>query len=49
MPVPPGMRRKMLAQGVEAVGSSRKEFGEFFKAEMVKWAKVVKAAGIRPD
>ncbi len=42
-------REKLIAQGVEPVGSTREEFLPFLKAETVKWAKVVKAAGVKPD
>jgi tripartite-type tricarboxylate transporter receptor subunit TctC len=35
------------ASGAVAVGSSPQEFGAFLKAEMAKWGKVVKDAGIK--
>jgi hypothetical protein len=31
------------------VGSTQEEFLPFLKAETVKWAKVVKAAGVKPE
>jgi hypothetical protein len=31
------------------VGSTPAEFGSFFKAEVAKWGKVVKASGATPD
>jgi tripartite-type tricarboxylate transporter receptor subunit TctC len=31
------------------IANSPEEFGEFIKAEIVKWAKVAKAAGIQPE
>ena len=37
------------ANGAEAVGSTPKEFSVFLKAEMQKWSKVIKDAGIKPD
>ena len=35
--------------GVEAVGSSPEQFGATVRSEMAKWAKVIKAAGIREE
>ena len=37
------------ANGAEAVGSTPKEFSVFLKAEMQKWSKVIKDAGIKQD
>ena len=37
------------ANGAEAVGSTPKEFAAFLKAEMQKWNKVIKDAGIKQD
>ncbi|MBI3044445.1 MAG: tripartite tricarboxylate transporter substrate binding protein [Betaproteobacteria bacterium] len=45
----PKAREKLLAQGVEPVGSTQKEFRAFLKAEIVKWGKVVKEAGVKPE
>lgn len=42
-------REKLLAQGVEPVGSTQKEFRAFLKAEIVMWARVVKEAGVKPE
>jgi len=41
------MRLRLEAEGAEASGGSPEEFGAFFRAEIDKWAKVIKAAGIR--
>ena len=35
--------------GAEVVGSTPREFTAFLKAEMQKWGKVIKDAGIQPD
>ena len=35
--------------GAEGVGSSPEEFGAFVKAEIRKWAKVVKEAGLKVE
>jgi len=42
-------RERLLAQGFEPVGSTPAEFGAYIKAEIAKWAKVIKAAGIKPE
>jgi tripartite-type tricarboxylate transporter receptor subunit TctC len=43
----PETRKRFLATGVETVGSSPEEFAAKIKAEMVKWSRIFKAAGIR--
>lgn len=43
------IRERLLSDGAEPVGSSPQEFAAFIRAETVKWAKVVKAAGIKPE
>jgi len=41
------MRTRLEAEGAEPGGGSSEEFGSFFRAEIDKWAKVIRAAGIR--
>jgi tripartite-type tricarboxylate transporter receptor subunit TctC len=41
------MRSRLAAEGAEARGGSPEEFGSFFRAEIDKWARVIRAAGIR--
>jgi tripartite-type tricarboxylate transporter receptor subunit TctC len=43
------MQERFAALGMEAVGSTPAEFTAFFRAEMRKWAEVVRAANIRPE
>jgi tripartite-type tricarboxylate transporter receptor subunit TctC len=43
----PDVRAKMLAQGLEPVGSSPDQFAAYLRAEVAKWAKVVREADIR--
>jgi len=43
------MRQRLAAEGADAKGGSPEEFVAYFRAEMEKWAKVIKAAGIRLD
>ena len=45
----PERQEKLNAQGVEPVGSTPAEFSAFVKAETVKWTKVVKESGVKPD
>ena len=46
----PAIRKRLSDDGAEpAPSESTDEFGAFIKAEVVKWAKVVKAAGIQPE
>ncbi|HET7401421.1 MAG TPA: tripartite tricarboxylate transporter substrate binding protein [Usitatibacter sp.] len=42
----PDVRERFQAQGVEPVGSTPEQFGEHIRAQMSKWAKVVKEAGV---
>jgi tripartite-type tricarboxylate transporter receptor subunit TctC len=35
--------------GVEPVASSPSEFSAYIKGDIVKWSKVIKDAGIRPE
>ncbi len=42
-------RERLLAQGVEVVGSTQAMFAADLKAETEKWARVVKDAGIKAD
>jgi tripartite-type tricarboxylate transporter receptor subunit TctC len=41
------MRSRLAAEGAEAGGGSPEEFGAFFRNEIDKWAKVIRAAGFR--
>jgi len=43
------VKNSMAAMAYVPVGNSPEECTEFFKAEMAKWSKVIKAAGIRAD
>lgn len=45
----PGMREKLAANGAEVVASTPEQFGSYIESEIAKWAKVIKAAGIRAD
>jgi len=45
----PEMRDRLLAEGAEAGGGSPQEFAQHIVSEIAKWAKVVKAAGLKPE
>jgi tripartite-type tricarboxylate transporter receptor subunit TctC len=40
------VRRQLADQGYEPAGTSPEQFAAFIRTEIVKWSKVVKAAGI---
>jgi tripartite-type tricarboxylate transporter receptor subunit TctC len=41
--------RRFAAGGVDAIGGSVEESNKYLQAEMVKWAKVIREAGIKAD
>jgi tripartite-type tricarboxylate transporter receptor subunit TctC len=43
----PDMRKTLLAQGLDAVGSTQEQFAKDYVAEISRWAKVVKAVGVQ--
>ena len=45
----PDVKQRMDASGFDALTSTPEEYGAFLRGEVDKWAKVVKAAGIRAD
>ena len=45
----PDMRQRMIDNGFEPVGGPPEKFGEKIHAEILKWAPVVKAAGVKVD
>jgi len=44
----PDLRRRFINDGLEPIGGTREEFGKFIRSEIEKYAKVIKAAGIKP-
>lgn len=42
----PDIRERMMADGAEPIGSTPEVFGKHLTAELAKWRKVVKAAGL---
>ena len=45
----PDIRERFASDGFEPVGYGPEEFARFLRDEVVKWARVVKMAGIKPD
>ena len=45
----PAIRDKLALQGLDSTPSSPEEFSAFLRAELLKWAKVVKDTGSQPD
>jgi tripartite-type tricarboxylate transporter receptor subunit TctC len=45
----PDTQRRLAEQGVDTAPTTPEQFAEFIKSEIVKWAKVVKDAGITPE
>lgn len=45
----PDVVKQFSTQGAQIVGSSPEQFAAYIRAETQKWAKVVKAAGIKPQ
>jgi tripartite-type tricarboxylate transporter receptor subunit TctC len=45
----PDTRDRLIAAGSDPIGNTPKEFAAFLDAEIARWGKVVKAAGIRAE
>jgi tripartite-type tricarboxylate transporter receptor subunit TctC len=45
----PDMLERVAALGYEPMASSPREFGEFIKAELAKWAKVARESGAKAE
>jgi tripartite-type tricarboxylate transporter receptor subunit TctC len=45
----PDIKAFLLTQGLDAAPGTPEEFGAYMKSEMAKWAKVIKAAGIKAN
>lgn len=45
----PDVRERLLGLGADIVGSSPEEFGTLIRTGVVKWGKVVRDAGIKPE
>lgn len=45
----PEMKERLTAEGAEAAGNTPEEFASLIQSDTEKWAKVIKAAGIKPE
>ena len=45
----PAIQAQLTAQAVESVGNTPEEFAKILRADVAKWADVLKRAGIQPD
>jgi len=45
----PEIKERMAAQGADVVGDTPEQFGAFIRDEKVRWAKIVKDAGIKGE
>jgi tripartite-type tricarboxylate transporter receptor subunit TctC len=45
----PGMKEKLAAAGLTAVGGTPEEFGRYIRSEIAKWSKVAKDIGVTVD
>jgi tripartite-type tricarboxylate transporter receptor subunit TctC len=45
----PDFRERLSASAFDPLGGSQQQFADYVKAEIVKWGKVVRATGAKPD
>ena len=45
----PDVKQRLAEQGLETVGNSTEQFSAFFRAEIVKYAKIIKDSGAKAD
>jgi len=45
----PDMQERLVAAGIQPVGNTPEQFGQFIKSETVRFAQVIKEAGIKPE
>jgi hypothetical protein len=43
------VKDRLAAEGGEVIGSGPDQFGAYMRAELAKWGKIVRDAGIRAD
>jgi len=43
------VRKRLSGEGAEPVGSTPEEYDQFTRAEIEKWIKVARSAGIQPE
>lgn len=45
----PDTREKLAVNGLELIGDTSAQFGAYMSAEISRWARVIKAAGLKPE
>jgi len=45
----PDIRKQFVADGFDPVGLSPEEFSKYLRGEIVKWDKIIRAAGVKPQ
>lgn len=45
----PAVNERFVSSGADPVGNTPEEFAQLVRSEVTKWAKVVKAAGLKPE
>jgi tripartite-type tricarboxylate transporter receptor subunit TctC len=45
----PATAKRLAGQGLEPIGDTPAEFAQYLKSEAVKWGRVIRAAGIKPE
>ena len=45
----PDLKSRLVTAGIEPLSSTPQEFGAFIQTETVRYAKVIKDAGIKPE
>jgi tripartite-type tricarboxylate transporter receptor subunit TctC len=45
----PAVQKKLESEGAKYYAMSPEAFGAFQKKESVRWGKIIKSAGIKPD
>jgi tripartite-type tricarboxylate transporter receptor subunit TctC len=43
------VKERLLAQAIDPVGNTPEEFSAYIRSEIVKWAKVLQTAGVKPE
>jgi tripartite-type tricarboxylate transporter receptor subunit TctC len=43
------LKERLMAEGLEVVAGTPEQFAAYIRSETVKWAQVIKAAGIKPQ
>jgi tripartite-type tricarboxylate transporter receptor subunit TctC len=43
------VQQRLEGLGFESVGNTPDEFGRFIRADIARWAKLIKSANVKPD